>query len=71
MTHEEANTDQLTPGSYGYAKRKKFQIPKMSISVGVQSTDKHYQGQSNALEKLSWDSRVTIRLEENEKINIE
>ena len=47
MTREEADADQLTPQSYGCAKRKekKNHLPMRSISMGIQRTDKHYQSQ--------------------------
>lgn len=74
MTREEADADQLTPGSYGYvaAKRKKLSYPyAVYIHRGTKDRQQLPRHIFNAFEKFLWDSRETIEAEENEKIQIE
>ena len=74
MSREEADANQLTPGSYGYvaAKRKKLSYPyAVYIHRGIKDRQALPRPIFNAFEKFLWDSRETIEAEENDKILIE
>ena len=74
MTREEADADQLTPGSYGYAaaKKKKLSYPyAVYIHRGTKDRQQLPRPIFNAFEKFLWQTREAIDAEENEKIQIE
>ena len=74
MTREEADADQLTPGSYGYAaaKKKKLSYPyAVYIHRGTKDRQQLPRPIFNAFEKFLWETREAIDAEENEKIQIE
>ena len=69
MTSEEAEADQLTPGSN---KRKKLSYPyAVYIHRGTKDRQALPRPIFSAFEKLLWDSRENMESKENEKIQVE